>query len=161
MSYVMPVWPPDSPRVPRGWSFNSSHLAFKAGRPSLVQPAKSQWTEALEEKKNYWNPFIELNSSAQGSCFHKMTADISCGWLGKVWWGGSLFQKMKITESVKSRNLHQKGIFYSFKGYKKNLKVRWYPNLNYAYLMHTNWCIIIEIPIEISQGNSRVFLICS
>ena len=49
MSYVMPVWPPDSPRVPRGWSFNSSHLAFKAGRPSLVQPAKSQWTEALEK----------------------------------------------------------------------------------------------------------------
>ena len=30
----------------------------------------------------------------------------------------------EITESVKSCNLHQKGIFSGFKGYKVNLKVR-------------------------------------
>merc|ERR1719373_766745 len=43
---VCPVWPPDSPRVPRGWRPIPSHLAFKASMESLVHPGRSTWTEA-------------------------------------------------------------------------------------------------------------------
>ena len=47
MSYVWPVWPPDSPLVPRGCSCNSSHRAFSLSTPCFVQPGRSTWTEAL------------------------------------------------------------------------------------------------------------------
>ncbi len=44
--YNLPVWPPDSPLVPRGWTASSSHLAFSLSTPSLVQPGRSTCTEA-------------------------------------------------------------------------------------------------------------------
>ncbi len=43
----LPVCPPDSPRVPLGCTCSSSHLFFRASRPSLVQPGRSTCTEAL------------------------------------------------------------------------------------------------------------------
>ena len=45
---------------------------------------------AHEVKSIHW-----VNSSAQGSCFHKLTADV-----GKVWWGGSFFHKLKIMQTL-------------------------------------------------------------
>ena len=41
-----PVWPPDSPRVPRGCTASSSHLAFSLSTDSAVQPGRSTCTEA-------------------------------------------------------------------------------------------------------------------
>ena len=38
--------------------------------------------------------------SAQGPCFHKLTADVSSGWLGEVWWGGPCFHKLKIMQTL-------------------------------------------------------------
>ena len=32
-----------------------------------------------------YNSNYIVNSSAQGFCFHKLTADVSSGYLGKVW----------------------------------------------------------------------------
>merc|ERR1712179_693010 len=46
MSWVHPVWPPDSPRVPRGWTASASQRALSLSTPSLVQPGRSTWTEA-------------------------------------------------------------------------------------------------------------------
>merc|ERR1719229_1458318 len=43
---VQPVWPPDSPRVPRGWTASSSQRALSLSTDSLVQPGRSTWTEA-------------------------------------------------------------------------------------------------------------------
>jgi len=47
MSYVCPVCPPDSPLVPLGWRWSSSHLAFNLSTPCAVQPGRSTWTDAL------------------------------------------------------------------------------------------------------------------
>jgi len=47
ISYVCPVWPPDSPLVPLGWRCNSSHLLCRAYRPAFVHPGRSTWTDAL------------------------------------------------------------------------------------------------------------------
>merc|ERR1712110_1212162 len=47
MSQVWPVWPPDSPLVPRGWTASSSHLALSLSTDSAVHPGRSSWTEAL------------------------------------------------------------------------------------------------------------------
>ena len=46
IKFYVPVSPPDSPRVPRGWRASFSHLSLRAGRPSLFQPGRSTWTEA-------------------------------------------------------------------------------------------------------------------
>ena len=46
INYI-PVCPPDSPRVPRGCTFNTSHLALRPSMLSFVHPGKSTWTEAL------------------------------------------------------------------------------------------------------------------
>ena len=38
--------------------------------------------------------------SAQDPCFDKLTADVSSGWLGKVWCGGPCFHKLKIVQTL-------------------------------------------------------------
>ena len=46
-----------------------------------------------------------VNSSAQRSCSHKMTADVSSGQLGKVWLEGFLFQKMEIVQTLLTKGM--------------------------------------------------------
>ena len=41
-----------------------------------------------------------VKSSAQGSCFHKLRADVSSGYLGKVWWEQSFFHKLKTMQTL-------------------------------------------------------------
>ena len=38
--------------------------------------------------------------AAQGPSLNKLTADVSSGWLGKVWCGGPCFHKLKIVQTL-------------------------------------------------------------
>ena len=53
-----------------------------------------------------------VNSSAQESFFHKLTADVSSGWLRKVWWEGSIFHKLKIVQTVFTKRMTFSNIFF-------------------------------------------------
>ena len=63
-----------------------------------------------------------VNSSAQGSCFHELTADVSCGYLGKVWWGGSCFHKLNIVQTLFTKWMAFISIFFR----KTNSYVHWH-----------------------------------
>ena len=43
--------------------------------------------------------------SAQGLCFHKLTADVSSGSLEKVWWEGPCFHKLMIVQTLFTKRM--------------------------------------------------------
>ena len=50
-----------------------------------------KWEIVTWKRKVLLKSIHLVYSSAQGSCFHKPSGDVSSGYHGKAWWGGSFF----------------------------------------------------------------------